>query len=158
MLTLDLRPSRFDELAVVNSRGAGGHTRHAAQAFVEMPDPFRVHGGSAFAGHLHQVNAPARGVHFLSPEHIRRAGGETKSAVHALVDNLGGGRMVLVKRTCTGELFEIHQLGGDIGRHQIPPTNRPGFRMRLGSNCCFTADISACASPIAPQASNAGRF
>src|SRR6185437_1127842 len=122
MMTLDLSASGFDELSVVNAGGTGGHAGHAAEAGVEMANPLRVHGGGAFAGDFHQVDAAARRVHLFVPEDVGGADGETKAAVNALVDDFGRRRVVRVERAW-GKRCDRR-----IG-HQMPPTKRPGFRV-----------------------------
>ena len=55
-----------------------------------MPD-HRVAQRLALQARLHQVDAPARRVHLLAPQHVGRAGGQAEAAVHAVADQLGGG-------------------------------------------------------------------
>jgi hypothetical protein len=82
---LDLRPSRLYELIVLYTRRAGGHAGHAPQAQVEVPDHRVVH--RLFVEALvHEVDAPARGVHLLAEENVRRAGRQTEATVNAVVD------------------------------------------------------------------------
>ena len=78
--------------------------------------------------------------------------------MHTFIDDVSCRRMVLIEGTGGGKLVEIHQLRFDSWPASDSTHESPGFRMRLGSNCCFTADISACASPVVPQASRAGIF
>jgi hypothetical protein len=63
-----------------------------------MADPGGIHFRGAFGGELHQVDAAAWRVHLLAPEDVGRADGETETAVHALVDDFGGRRVVSVER------------------------------------------------------------
>src|SRR5260370_8348780 len=150
-LSFDLRARSLEGLSV----GEGGRGRrgacHTAQATVEVAHPSRVQFRGALARHLHQVDAAARRIHFLPPQHVGGANGQTKSAVHALFDHLVRRRMMRVERA-RAFLFCGQFL------HQMPPTNRPGFSVFFGSSCCFTSFIKGSASPASPQASNAGIF
>src|SRR5205807_958772 len=96
-------------------------------------------------------NSPTWRIHFLSPQYVGGAHRQTKSAMHALFNDLVRRRMVPVKRA--GAFLSCGQF-----LHQMPPTNRPGLSVLFGSSCCFTAFIKDCASPALPQASNAGIF
>ena len=49
--------------------------------------------------HLHEVDAPARGVHLLAPERVRRARRQAEAAVHAVVEQLLRRRVVVVEGT-----------------------------------------------------------
>jgi hypothetical protein len=86
MLALDLAPRRFDQRRVLHAGWARGHARHAAQARVEMADEAVRHPGAPLEAGLHEIDPAARRVHLFAPQHVRRAGGETEAAVHALVD------------------------------------------------------------------------
>src|SRR5205814_3878216 len=104
----------------------------------------------------------ARRIHFLAPQHIGGTHGQTKSAMDALFNDLVRRRMVRVENGCVVRVgcHFIHRKSGSaaaaLQELYIPPTNRPGFSVFLGSSCCFTAFINASASPAIPQASNAG--
>ena len=116
-----------------------------------MADPCFVDRRVAFGGHLHQVDAAARRIHLLVPQHVGGAHGQTEAAVHAFVDQLaptaGGARR-----------SRSQPAGWMLCRCAIRslPTNRPGFSVPRGSNCCFTLSINENASPPLPHASIAG--
>ena len=63
-----------------------------------MADPLRIQCGVAFAREFHQIDAAARGIHFLVPENVRGTDRQAEAAVDTIFDNLFGGRMVLVER------------------------------------------------------------
>ncbi len=90
---LDLRARRFDERRVLHAGRTRRDARHAAEAGVEMADERRRHLRAAFEARLHQVDAAARRVHLLAPQHIGRTGRQAEAAVHALVDQRRIGRM-----------------------------------------------------------------
>ena len=92
MLAFNLCSRRFDQFAVVDTRGAGGHTGHAAEALIKMPNPLGVHCGGALARHLHQVNAPAGRIHLFSPEHVSGQEGRQKpQCTHLSMMSAAGG-------------------------------------------------------------------
>src|SRR5579859_3376879 len=127
MMAFDLSASGFDEFSVVDARRARGHASHAAEAGIEMADPLRIHGGVAFAGDFHEIDAAARGVHFFVPENVGGADRETKTAVDALIDDFVRGWVVRVEGAW--EERSDRRVG-----HQMPPTKRPGLRVFLGSS------------------------
>ena len=107
--------------------------------------------GLAVSRQFHEIDAPARRIHFFVPENVGRADRQAEAAVHALVDDFSRGRMMRVE----GAWRQAAKLVLGSG-HQMPPTKRPGFSVAFGSNCCFTARMSGSASPGSPQASSAG--
>lgn len=94
MEPFDLCASSFEEFAVVDPGGAGGHASHAAKAGVEMLDPSGGDLRGAFGGGFDEMNAAAGGIHFFMPENVGGAGREAEAAVDAFVENFGRGRMV----------------------------------------------------------------
>ena len=96
-LPFDLRPRGLDEFSVVHAGRARGHAGHTAEAAIEVADPIRIHIRGAFAGEFHQVDAAARGIHFLTPQNVSGARGQTKPAMDALFDDFVGRWMVCVK-------------------------------------------------------------
>ena len=97
MLALNLRASRVDQLSVIDARRTGCRAGHATETGIKVADPLRGQLRGAFAGEFDEVNAAARRVHFLTPENVSGAGGQTETAVHALVDDLVRRRMVRVE-------------------------------------------------------------
>src|SRR5579859_4941924 len=87
VMPLDLGASGFDEFSIVHAGRAGGGAGHAPEAGVEMADPLGVQSCAALAGEFHEVDAAAGRVHFFIPEDVRRADGQTKTAVDAFVDD-----------------------------------------------------------------------
>src|SRR6185437_5375100 len=139
VIALDLGAGVLDEPVVAYPGRAGRHTGHAAEAGVEVPDHRRAQ-RLALDALLHQVDAPARRVHFLAPQHVRGAGGQAESTVDAVVDQLEPGRVVVIERA-----------------HQMPPTNRPGANRPSGSNCSFTRRMSVSPS-TGPHTSRRSRI
>ena len=83
-LLLDRRPCALDEAVVAHARRARGDACHAAEAAVEVLRDRRVQRDGAVEARVHQVDPPARGVHLLAPEHVRRAGRQAEAAVDAV--------------------------------------------------------------------------
>src|SRR6266571_2472009 len=69
-VSFDLRARGLDEFSVVHARRTSSHARHAAEAAIEVANPFRIH--------------------LLSPHHISGTYRKTKAAVHAFVDDFSG--------------------------------------------------------------------
>src|SRR5215203_1587438 len=86
----------LDELVVLDARGARGDACHAPQAQIPVAHHLVVHWffGEAL---VHQVDAPARGVHLLPEKNVGRAGGETEAAMDAVVDEVLLWRVVVVE-------------------------------------------------------------
>src|SRR5690606_36217848 len=124
-------------------RRAGGHARHAPEAGVDVLHQRGRH-RLALEALLHEMDPPARRVHLLAPQRVRRAGGQAEPAVHAVVDQPARGRVVLVERA--------QQVRLSLG-HQIPPTNRPGARFRPGSSCRLIARMRS-RPPTGPHTSS----
>ena len=91
-----LLPGVLDQPVVVDPGRARGHAGHAAQAPVEVPHHRRAQ-RLPVEPLLHQVDAPARRIHLLAPQHVRGAGGQAEAAVHAVVDQVPAGRVVVVE-------------------------------------------------------------
>ena len=88
VISLDLGPRRLDQLVVLNAGRTCGHARHAAETAIEVLDHRRVQPNGALLGQLHQVDSPARRVHLLAPQQVRRAGRQTEAAMDAVGDQL----------------------------------------------------------------------
>ena len=84
-VALELRARVLDQLVVLHPGRAGGHARHAAEAAVEVRHERRR---DLVVPLLHQHDPPARRVHLLAPEHVRRAGRQAEAAVHAVADQV----------------------------------------------------------------------
>ena len=79
---------RTDEVAVRHAAGAGGFAGEASEATIHV----RLGGGPGefFLEDLfHEDDATARAIHLLAELGIRRAGGETETAMHAGFDGVG---------------------------------------------------------------------
>ena len=74
----------LDQAVVAHARRARGDACHAAEAAVEVLGDRRVQRDGAVEARVHQVDAPARGVHLLAPEHVGRAGRQAEAAVDAV--------------------------------------------------------------------------
>ncbi len=96
-IALHLGARVFDQLVVLHPGGAGGHAGHAAQAVVHVQAEALVERSLALGGLLHHVDAAARRIHLLAPEHVGGAGGKAEAAVHAVVDQLCFRRLVGVE-------------------------------------------------------------
>ncbi len=114
MMAFDLRSSSFNQFSVIDTGGASRHAGHAAKTRIKVAHPFRVHGRVAFAGKLHQVDASARRVHFLVPEHVSRANRQAEAAMHAILNNLFRRRMMRVERAGQGIFVRksSHEIAG----------------------------------------------
>src|SRR3954451_15577093 len=60
IVPFDLRACGFNQLAVLHAGRTGRHTRHAAEAFVEMANVAVGHPRLAFRPQLHEIDATAR--------------------------------------------------------------------------------------------------
>ena len=107
-----------------------------------------------FSGLLDHVNAAARRVHLLAPQHVRGARRQAEAAVNAVVDVFLLWRVMCVK---AGGLL---RLNFDRVRHrrQMFPTKRPGLRVRLGSKRRLISRIRAKAFESQPQTSSPARI
>src|SRR5690606_4457087 len=90
---LDLRTGRLQQPVVLDTRGARGHTGHAAEAGVDVFGEGTFQFDLTALGEIHEVDAPARGVHFLAPQLIRGAGRQAESTVDAFVEQLARRRV-----------------------------------------------------------------
>src|SRR6266508_3260690 len=123
----ELRARRLEERAEPHARRARGFARATPETEVEMAleGPAQPH--PALGRRPHQVDAAARRVHLFAEHPVSRTLWEADPAVHALSD-----------------LVEVGSLGGaEDGRHQRPPTKRPGFSTRFASNSSFSARMRA---------------
>src|SRR5229473_3026837 len=161
MIALNLRARGFDQFIVLYAGRARGHARHAAQTMVKVRDEGIGHLRLAIAGQFHQVNPPARRIHLFVPQRVRRASRQAEAAMHAFADQFHRGRVVIVEGRhslrCwarSGDALRVNRrfsAGRTVIRHQIPPTNRPGFKTWPGSSCALTCRINATESLGAPQ-------
>src|SRR3954449_2578599 len=85
-LLLDALARELDQPVVLHARRARRHACHAAEALVEVARDGRVQLDRAVDGRLHQPDPPARRVHLLVPELVRRARRQAEAAVHAVAD------------------------------------------------------------------------
>src|SRR5437867_6543601 len=120
------RARLHDQLVVLHARWARGHTRHAAEATIEVLED-RLRQLPPLGQRLHQIDAATRRIHLLSPRLIRGAGRQTKTAVHAVVDQLA--------------------------LDHSPPTKQPGLSRRSGSKRIFISSMMRKEFPTGPQAS-----
>src|SRR5712692_6703353 len=161
VIALNLRARGFDQFIVLYAGRARGHARHAAQTIVKVRHEGIGHLRLAIAGQFHQVNPPARGIHFFMPQTVRRASRQAEAAMHAFADQFHRGRVVIVEDqhslrywARSGDALRVNRrfsAGRIVIRHQIPPTNRPGLKTWPGSICAFTCRINATESLGAPQ-------
>ncbi len=64
-----------------------------------MLDQGSGHADPPLEGGLHQIDAPAGGIHLLTPEGIRRTGGQAEATVHTRIDERPLRRMLVVERS-----------------------------------------------------------
>ena len=74
-------------MACVTACPSGGHAGHAPEAAVEVGDHGVRERGRVLVL-AHEDDAPARRVHLLIPELVRRARGQAEPAVDAVVDQV----------------------------------------------------------------------
>ena len=84
VLLLDGGARALDQPVVAHAGGARGDACHAAEAAVEVLRDRRVERDRAVETRVHQVDATARRVHLLAPEHVRGAGRQAEPAVDAV--------------------------------------------------------------------------
>ena len=92
MVMLDDRPRFFDERRIAHAGRARRFARHASEAGIEVLDERLSNANAALGPRLHQVDAPARGIHFPSEEQITGTGRQTEAAMHAFVHQRRQGR------------------------------------------------------------------
>src|SRR3989449_6773360 len=123
----ELRARRLEERAESHARRARGFARATTETEVEMVLEGPAQPYPALGRRPHQVDAAARRVHLFAEHPVGRTLWEADPAVHALSD-----------------LVEVGSLGGaEGGRHQRPPTKRPGVSTRLASNSSFSPRMTA---------------
>ena len=105
ILPLDLRPRRFNQLAVFDPRGAGRFARPAVQAQVHVADKTLADREPAFVHRDHLVDAPARRIHLHAQLAIGGARVQAQAAMHAAVV------MLPVGPVRTGEPAAAFRLG-----------------------------------------------
>ncbi len=90
---LRVRPERVEQLPVLNSRGAGGDARQAAETLVHIRDSlFQTQ--IPFQHLLHQDNAAPWGIHLLAQHLVGRAYGKAEPTVDAGLHFVGHGLAV----------------------------------------------------------------
>jgi hypothetical protein len=142
-MALHLGTDALDQLVVLDSRRAGGHAGHAAQAAVEVRDHL-LGQHAVLRQALPGEHDPAPGgVGLIGPEDVGRARVQAEAAVDAPIDH--------------GLLWGA--VGVKRGQAQIPPTNSPGLQVREGSKRALTRCISSSAAlgAVGPQGSSASR-
>src|SRR5918998_6399594 len=93
---LDLLARGLDELVVLHAGWAGGNAGHAPEAQVPVAHHLVVH-RLLVEALVHQVDAPARGVHLFTEQHVSRARRQAEATMHALVYEGLVRRMVVVE-------------------------------------------------------------
>src|ERR687889_99002 len=93
---LDLLARGLDELVVLHAGRAGRNAGHAPQAQIPVADHLVVH-RLLVEALVHQVDAPARGVHLFPEQHVSRARRQAEAAMHALVYEVLVRRMVVIE-------------------------------------------------------------
>src|SRR6185503_15978724 len=152
VVTLDLCARTLDERPILHARRARGYTRHAAEARIEVADEGRRHRSAPLEARLHQVDAAARRVHLLVPQHVSRTRRQAEAAMHARVDECHRGLIRAAERRDPGSRIRdpAGLLGSRFDTHTGP---RPALRMPWGSSACFTDAPSEPASPSGPHTS-----
>ena len=95
-VALDLRAHLLDQPVVLDARRARGHAGHAAEAVVEVLGHLRGDLGALLVADAHQHDPPARRVVLVLEHLVARARRQAEAAVHAVLDQVQLGRLVLV--------------------------------------------------------------
>ena len=116
-VALDLRAHPLDQPVVLDAGRARGHAGHAAEAVVEVLGHLRGDLVALLVTDPHEHDPPARRVVLVLEHLVARARRQAEAAVHAVLDQVQLGRLVLVP--------------GD--RHvRCLPRRRPGGRSARG--------------------------
>src|SRR5438067_11252988 len=113
----------IDQRGVIHARWTSGAATETGQTTVEMKHSFRIGCSTAFEHLLHQHDASARTITFVTQQHVSRAGRRAKAAVHT-----GAQRLLGIAHMRIGELFSAK-----VGAHQMYSYILPGLNMRCGS-------------------------
>ena len=159
VILLDLRASRFDQLAVFDAGRTRGFARAAIQALVNVLDEGFAEREPALIHQHHLADAPARRIGFEAPEFIGRAMIQAQAAMDAP-------RVVFVRgfvragKSAAG--FESVAACAPCvlaqSWNQIPPAKRPGLRTPFGSKAFFTRCINAKSCRAGPHTPPAAVF
>src|ERR1035438_8799021 len=84
-IALDLRARWLDEFVVLHAGGARRHAGHATQAVIHVLSKAIIERSLPFSGLLDHVDASARRIHLLAPQHVGGASGQAEAAMHAVV-------------------------------------------------------------------------
>ena len=153
----DLRADLFDEAVVLHAGRAGVDAGHAAEACVPVAHDLRVHADLAARREVHEQDAAARGIHLLAPEQVGRTRGKAETAMDAVGDQRRIRGVMIVegdgRRVRAWVAQDSRRTGAHARPRQMPPTWRPGLRVRAGSSCRFTERIrsSATSSSTSPD-------
>lgn len=93
MIAFDLRTHRGNQFVVLHSRRAGSRTSQTSQTTIEMADNRWSEVYFALIQGIHQVDSPPWRVHLRAQDAITRASRETKTTMHASIDQFWFGRM-----------------------------------------------------------------
>ena len=107
----------IDQMHVVDARRTGRHAGQAGQAAVDVLDDLAARRLALFQHVLDEIDAPARGIVFVSEQQIGRAGRGAKAAMHAGPQDLVG-----LRNGGIGELGEENEVCMSIR----PPTSARG--------------------------------
>ena len=121
-LIFNVRSGRFKQMRIVHTRRAGGRTGETAEAIIHFIRKRPVHGHFPIRNRTHPGDPTARAVSFHLGGHIRGAGGQTHSAMHALLQD--------------GIVHALQAKAGLGSTHQSKIF--PGFNSPLGSSVAFT--------------------
>ena len=118
-LVLDSRARGLDQTVVAHARRTRGEARHAAEAAVEVLRHGRVQRDRPVETSVHEMDAPARRVHLLAPQHVRGARREAEPAVDAV-------RGVLADHAASTPPGRARRLSGrrEAARRRSRPTRR----------------------------------
>src|SRR5258706_8232018 len=99
MLLFNERTRRLDEVAVAYTRWARRLAGAAAEAKIEMPHHVRRHRQRSLLEALHEIDAPARRIHFGTQLDVCRACRQAQPAVHAVE------KLIVLDEARCGPLF-----------------------------------------------------
>src|SRR5207247_1855648 len=153
VVALDMVARLLDQTVVLNSGRAGGDARHTAEATVEVLHHRLAQRNRPVDEPLHQIDPPARRIHLLVPEGVRRARRQTEAAVDAVGDQLG---LHIASRTRSASGLHTGSRACSTYAKRGPGRTRPAacasHRTRPGSRACNARSSSHGSAASPPSA------
>ena len=100
---LDVLARVIDQMHVMHAGGAGRHAGQTREAAVDVLDHVARRRPLVLEHLLDQIDAPARTVELVAEQHVSRAGGGAKAAMHAGAQDLFGLRHLRIHQLREGE-------------------------------------------------------